>query len=206
MGGLPLELTTDSLPQSCHMGRALEQANNTFKVNTSAIEQGRGDEWKSVPCYGFPAGLAEQVTAQYSSPNQGPQKCSLDELFAVYNRSNPITAWTCPVYFTVSTVWNLLLTDYFFQHVEKRRAHIKQVWPYFQMLAQVNDMFMHPLGKGTTNLRSMPNKATSLPAKIYSLPCIIIAKNTLLHAKKNPISACWHVAPGWYASIILLQV
>lgn len=127
-GTLPLELSTeDSLPQNCHMARALEEANHTFKVNASAIEQSTHSEWKSVPCYGLPAELAEQIATKFSPSVKAPQFPSLDDLFALYNRSNPITAWTVPVFFTVRSVWNLLLADLFFQFVQKKRALIKEV-------------------------------------------------------------------------------
>ena len=109
------------------MARALEEANNTFKVNASAIEQGTGSEWKSVPCYGLPAELAEQISVQFSSSVHDPRLSSLDSLFALYNRSNAITAWTVPVFFTVRSVWNLLLTDLFWQFLRKKRALIKEV-------------------------------------------------------------------------------
>ena len=125
---LPLELSTeDSLPKNCHMARALEEANNTFKVDASAIEQGTGSEWQSVPCYGLPAELAEQISVQFSSSAQDPQMSSLDSLFALYNRSNAITVWTVPVFFNVRSIWNLLLADLFFQFLQKKRALIKEV-------------------------------------------------------------------------------
>lgn len=110
------------------MAHVLQEANNTFKVDTCAIENGTSSEWRSVPCYGFPPDLADQlVDTQSSSNNTLQAHLSLDDVLKNYNRNNPITAWTCPVFFSVRTVQQLLLADYFFQHLEKKRAHIKAV-------------------------------------------------------------------------------
>jgi hypothetical protein len=149
-GNLPLQLSTeDSLPESCHMSHALQEANCTFKVKASAIEQGSGSEWKSVPCYGLPPRLADEVTAQLSSPNQTPHLSSLDELFALYNRSNPITAWTVPVFFSTCSVHHLLLTDSFFQHLEKKRAFIAKVRICRQMHTLSFRILRVSVGSGT---------------------------------------------------------